>query len=369
MKIFHRLLDKSMNEKTRINALSLGLNLSGDTVSNAHMQFRIGDYDVAIGDWVEIFTNVGSAGFFRVMEIENNYFSNLCDISLEHGFGTLADRVIRGKLDAQIIAAKDEASVSAYINVLLSSQNLWELDECEFDNNISLSFEDVNVLDCIRKVLESVGDYWLSFDQRSTPWKFSIHKSLADEDASCEMRMSRNIKDMQVILDRKDLFTKIYPYGKDGITIEDVNDGKAYVEKNANLWGYVEKIHTFPDITNKDELKSAAEVLLYQKCNPIVTVKIDGSAISQFTGEPFDNIKIGSVCRIPLHFGLLVDVINGRVMGVSWPDVVNQPDVISVTLSNRRKTGSSLISAALAKASAIETTMEKKNGEIKAASL
>lgn len=85
-----------MQEVARLSPLRLTLEENLAPLSAAEMLLP-GEEAVACGDFVELFEPEGSAGIFRVTAVERNYGrGGTCRVWLEHGLGTLADRVIAG---------------------------------------------------------------------------------------------------------------------------------------------------------------------------------------------------------------------------------------------------------------------------------
>lgn len=344
---FPELYDSEFKPLGRVVPLSHSLKQKANNISTAEMRLRYGEYNVNVGDWMELFTPNGrTAGIFRVTMAESDLQHNELNVSLEHGFGTLSDRVVNGPLNAGNfsnnggITSDTKIPMHEIVEKLLEYQDVWKLDACEFDEKFSFKFENTNVYAALKKVCKSIGNYQFTFDQSSRPWKFSIIKKDPNEKATCEMRMTRNIASMRYSLDRTGMATRIYAYGKEAVSIESVNNGLPYVEKNTETWGIVEEIYTDSNQTEPALLLSSAQIMLDQRCQPIVTVTIDGFDLAEATGEPMDALVLGRVCRVPLPGvkGFDDKTVNERIVALNWRDLVNTPDVVTVTLANSRET-------------------------------
>ena len=337
-----RLLDSQMRETARLHPLTLSLNLRLSPLSTARMTLTCDDAPVNVGAWVELFTPQESAGIFRVTSVTEAPGTGIKTVTLEHGFGTLADRVIYGR---RTVIDAGEDSVSGMLRELMAGQSLWVLDRCDCRENASFCFANANVLSEICGIVNALGEYVWQFDQSSLPWRASLIRVEEDAGPECELRLSRNIVGMEVNMDRTDMFTRIYPLGSGDVGIESVNQGVPYLEKNTDVWGVVEVIDRESGVTNPAQLMQLAQAKLDRRCEPIVSVNVDGLTLCEAAGEPMDVLRIGRMCRIPLpEHGM---TITERIVELNWRDVLGQPQRVTVSLANRRQTVSALTGAGI----------------------
>ena len=97
----------------------------------------------------------------------------------------------------------------------------------------------------------------------------------AGEDKGVYFTHSLNLKKMTRKDSSYDYYTRIIPVGENGITIEDVNDGKNYLEN----FQYSSKIRTYiwvdESYTSKQALKDDAEKKLADMSKPLVSYSAD----------------------------------------------------------------------------------------------
>ena len=314
---------------------SLQLSLKAEGLSSAQMVLDEESPDAQVGAWVKIFYPNGGSGVYTVKKVEINRITNERTVQMEHGFGTLQDAVAFAKLDPRSLGGdSNTVAVDTAIETLLSYQSTWELDECDFDEAQGWSFTNSAVYGALEQLTKSVANCQWEFDQSALPWKLSLKEipSLPE----CEMRMTRNISTMKVSLDKNGMFTRVYPTGANDIHIGSVNEGCDYLEKNTEIWGVIESVITDSTIKKKDRLKAWAQTELDKSAEPIVTVTISGWDLSRATGEELDRLVIGRICRVPLpQYGT---VLKERITELQWKNCIADPESVTVTLANSRKT-------------------------------
>lgn len=105
------------------------------------------------------------------------------------------------------------------------------------------------------------------------------------EDKGVYFRRELNLKKADLTLDSYDYYTRIVPIGKDGLTIEDVNGGKDYVEN----YQYSDKVRTliWEDSSYEDPqaLKEDAEGKLADLSKPKRSYSADVRDLSRISGK------------------------------------------------------------------------------------
>jgi phage minor structural protein len=71
-----------------------------------------------------------------------------------------------------------------------------------------------------------------------------------------------------------DFCTVVYPIGKDGLTIADINNGKDFIENYEYCNKYIPYFLKLDDIETKEQLKFEAEMYLEKHCKPIVSYEV-----------------------------------------------------------------------------------------------
>ena len=126
------------------------------------------------------------------------------------------------------------------------------------------------------------------------------------------------------------MYTRFYPIGKD-----DLHIAGNYVERNANVYGVIEKVETDASIDSESELRRWANERLDVHAEPNVTIDVEGYELANATGESLDRMVLGRACRVPLpEYGT---TIQERIVTLTYQDKVHQPDVFKATLANNRE--------------------------------
>lgn len=160
-------------------------------------------------------------------------------------------------------------------NRLTLIEMLKKITNWEILNGQSKTFRrTLNIEDCSAfKVLfdiEKIFDVAFVFD--------CINKTIkvVDEPNKTNLIVSKdvNLESIDMTTDTYEHYTRLYAYGKDGLSFSEINDAKDYVEDftyNSNVISAVFRDDRF---TNKDNLKAKALELLKIHCKPITEFKV-----------------------------------------------------------------------------------------------
>lgn len=159
--------------------------------------------DIAMRDWMELFTPKGSAGLFRVTHISKNA-KHERSLTLMHAIDTLSDEVWPGQLDY-------DGHVHYFLAELLDKQETrrWQFGTCQ-DTSVykrqGINYTRLN--DLLAELLEARPDYYLSFDFSTTPWSLNFLRLPDTPDA--EFRLTRNVETAQVTRDDSEMCNRLY---------------------------------------------------------------------------------------------------------------------------------------------------------------
>lgn len=332
-----RLLDGNRAEKARLHPSNVSIELNLTPLSTAHMRLPEGENEVMVRDMIELFVPSGSVGTYRVSEVSTvRGYGGGVDVYLEHALCTLADSLASG---VQAMTG----SVDQVIATLLEAQNVknWVLGDCDVPVDYEMIYEytDDNLLKAVMGVINLLPqEYVLETNTRVYP--FVMHIRLADDEAFCEARLSRNMASVKQHIDSRDLCTRVVPYGAgegtDRIGLTSLT-GQAYMDADTvDTWGIVEKTFVNEDIHDAVTLQGVAEKYLELYKNPTHSIEIDGFDLYAATGEELDRFRLGRKCQIPLpSYGV---TLTDRVICKSYSDVYNKPDKVTVTLANKMRT-------------------------------
>ncbi len=156
--------------------------------------------------------------------------------------------------------------------------------------------------------------------------------SNAPVDKIVEVNLGENLKSLSV--DDSSVFgTRIIPVGANGLTIENVNDGKNYLEDSVAVakYGIIYQKADYSDIEDDQQLKTECQADLSQYTQPAGSLDISVLDLSTLTGIPADNIDITTSIHAICPLLGVDDIYKVAEMEVD----LSQPWNPTLTLSNK----------------------------------
>lgn len=380
---YPRRIDASGNTVEEYHPLSMSIDLNIKPLSTATISLPRRE-NIPARSYVELFTPFGSAGFFRARSPEDAYGEDITSVELEHAITEVGDYLVKAKYDEMMAANTAMQTVFSHY-----AGGRWQLGSVAAlgTDQIALSVNYDRVLDAMLSILEQKPNCYLAFNFSTTPWTVSV--ATKDVTVSAEGRLSRNIDSAKVIYDDTELCTRAYyehetttdstsGMNLDGVPTFDVNaynSAGSYVRYNSKLyllpnghesgetwanttsvvqnnipsseWTYLDadtlatyglverRVPTGSDLTAAEALKVAQEYLRTHK-EPKISVRVQGEELSSTTGEPLDAFTIGKLLRLALvDYNVTVE---RNITGVSWSDVIGEPESMEVLLGDEEDT-------------------------------
>lgn len=323
-----RVLDGDMRELRRLHPTQQSVDDRVTPLSTASLTLPEGEH-AAFSEWVEVFTQNGSAGVYRVVSASETYTGE-ASAELEHGICALGDAIIPGEGTIRGTLPEVLSAMLGYQVVQAGGAPLWALGSVETDEKARFEHEDTNLLSA---VLDVVPDgYMLTFDQSALPWRMGVAK-MADT-AECEGRLSRNLRGVTVTVDDEDFCTRIYcnklpsPGYMDGPTV--------------GTWGVKAKTITAQENVTQDSLTAYITQYLEDHKNPRVSIECDAEDLSAITGEAIDRMDKGRIFRLALpDYGVAMEE---RILAVRTGSAYDEPERVRLTLANSiRDTADTLV--------------------------
>ena len=363
--IFHlpRLLDGGLNELARLHPAKVSLHLRLSPLSTAEVELSEEDPAVEPGMYMELYSPMGSAGIFKVVNVRAGYGARHSrTVSLEHGIVTLASCLLFGYHEYGGGQAGQEGTMDTQgvMDALLACQSegqvTWirdtDIQEGETVHHaFSYAFENENILSALLSLTGPMPeDLMWSFRMNTFPWKLGLKR--LETEPSCECRLSRNLLEASVHMDMGEMVTRIYPlgYGEgvDQLTVKDatvngVPYGSVYLQDDeaAARWGVLQAVYTESTVDDPDTLYAMARNVLNLRKQPKITVTMSALDLADTTNEPFDTLTLGRICRMAIpEYGA---VLEERIVELSYPDVYNRPRDVRVTMANRLESADDLI--------------------------
>ena len=323
-----RVLDGDMRELRRLHPIQQSVDDRVTPLSTASMTLPGGEH-AAFGEWVEVFTQSGSAGVYRVVSASETYTGE-ASAELEHGICALGDAIIPGKGTISGTLSEVLSAMLGYQVVVAGGAPLWALGSVATNAQASFDHDSTNLLSAVLAVVPD--GYMLTFDQSALPWRIGV--SAMETMPSCEGRLSRNLRSVTVTVDEEDFCTRIYcnmlpaPGYMDGPTV--------------GTWGVKAKTITAQENVTQESLTAYITQYLEDHKNPRVSIECDAEDLSSITGENIDRMEKGRLFRLALpDYGVAMEE---RILSVHTGSAYDDPERVRLTLANSiRDTADTLV--------------------------
>lgn len=285
--------------------------------------------------YVEMFTNLGSAGIYRVRSPQNSYGEDQTASELEHAIVEVGDWLVRAKYDEMKPAGQAMQTIFNHYR-----GNKWQLGSVSALGSKSIALQ-ANYDDCLSTMLallDQVPDVMMTFDFSTSPWTVSF--KAVDSTVSAEGRMSRNIESARIIYDDSELCTRAYyEYPVAGSDDGTTAPSTAWATMDADTistYGIIEReVPTGSGFTRSEAEYKVQEYLRKHKA-PKISIEMTGEDLSQMTGESLDTFRIGKLFRLALpKYGITIEK---PITSMSWDDPYNKPRWFTVNLADPEDT-------------------------------
>lgn len=327
---FPRLLDSStMQEVRRITPISASVNLSITPLSTATLVVDI-DEDIPLRSYVEMYTAEGSAGIYRVREIQSEYGTrNIKTLNLEHAICELADieSVATSTIEVDTSAYGALVHIFQLIGDVSDYRQHWALGTVESSDTVieNIATSTWTFLDAINGILEQIPDYMLDLDQTALPWKINV--VARPSSVTAEGRLSRNVRSAVVRQDDRDWIDRIVVVSEDG-----EGNSRIFSQNDDDLisqYGKVNKVEWMVDEATTTVINCYMARTLAKYKQFRVSVTLEAADLAQITGESLDSFKIGKKFRLAID-GFIKEE---NITEMDWRDVYNDPTAVSITLA------------------------------------
>ena len=325
-----RVLNSDLSEAFRLRPVEMTITLNLREDSAATITLPDDAQDVPVRTFLELYTPRGSAGIFRVTDTSRNVFNQRV-LTLKSGLSTLEDSVYRVQEDY-------EGTVQAFLTAVLGYQTVtrWQLGTVA-DGSTVYKRSGINynsLADLIRGLSDDDVDHYFETDYTTTPW--TLHYRAVPTSVGCEMRLSRSVRTVQIVRNDAELCTRLYLSVSSDLVETEL---RTYNDTDAQaVYGIVEKTADVNAADVADPDAWAARYMREHKA-PAVQITIDGYELARLTGDSWDEYSLGKLCRVNLSGELLEE----RVVSVTYPDPLGEPDLVQVQLATKAATASGAI--------------------------
>lgn len=311
-----------------VNPIKMSVTLNITPLSYATMQLPHGE-SLPTRGYVEIYTSMGSVGFFRVRAPEEVYGEDVNTSELEHAIVEVGDFLVLNAYDTMVGAS--DAMRIVFNNNYRGFK--WQLGDVSAlgDDLITIQADHISVLEAMLAIMDQKPDCMLTYDFGTNPWTVAVAKR--GTTVSAEGRLSRNVNYATVSYDDSEFVTRCYYEYKSGNST-----AWDYVDTDmVSTYGLVEKVSPGSGSQTHDQALAIARAYAEKRKKPKISVTVSAEELSSVTGEEFDTFTIGKLCRLALYdYGNYNTVIERVITQVTWNDVFNSPEDITLTLEDEK---------------------------------
>lgn len=321
-----RKLNASFRPAEQLQAISCALEESTTAVPKATLTLPPGAEPLQIHELVELFVGEESHGYFRVVSSGVNLRNQIT-----HQLMGAADTLTDDVWAAQV--AETTYTPAALFTAALTHQSVqrWQKGRCDAAVSVKTAISYDDLWTVLEKIRAENPDCMWQYDYTTTPWTLSLVEM--QETIESELRIGRNIESATINITDKEMCNRLY------MTVTSDNGSTLVTAENTesiNKYGVVVKLAT---VTAQEapNPQAYAAAILAERAEPIAYISIGGLDLKEITGDEFDRVKLGTKCRavIPEY---RETPLSERVVAKKWPDVIHEPERVTVSLANAIQT-------------------------------
>ena len=214
-----------------------------------------------------------------------------------------------------------------------------------------------NNTDCV-KMLEKIAEvFWVEMEFSAKDKKILLYKRVGKNPPNLRFIKGFNMRSLEVKTDTYDFYTRIVPFGKDGMTISSVNGGRNYLDNMQYSQIIRAAIWEDSNYTDARELKAAAEKKLEELAVPKTVYAAQIVDIANIQ-DGYDDFVFGIGDEaVIIDSDLEVNARERIVRITRYPD---NPEKNTVELSNRNVSFSDMQKKLLAASDSISNVTNGK---------
>lgn len=242
---------------------------------------------------------------------------------------------VTAKLDMEALEGKafrsfktTEQTIEAALRLAFSGTG-WTVAESTITKKRTISMTNVSALEILKQAIKT---YRAEIKVDSKNQQIYIYDSIGS-DKGVYFTSQLNLKKLEVQSTSYDFYTELEPYGKDGLTIESVNNGKNYVENHQ----YSDKIKRIiwkdERYTLPESLKEDAEAKLADMSKPYSSYSADIIDLSRASAGTYSILAYEIGDTVTLMDGITGTKEKQRIVGIKrYPE---EPSKDTCTLANK----------------------------------
>lgn len=270
-----------------------------------------------------------------------------CEYIIEYGDDRYRVKESQAKgLYGSVVAEQDTAELEGNVLMDFSGASLsltgyvakalygtgwnWKNVSADDTETRDISEENLDSMSALEKVAEV---FWVEMELNAGKKVVYLYKRVGNASGTARFMKGFNLKTLEVKTDTHDFYTRIYPVGKDGVTISSVNDGKEYLDDNRYSDEVRAVIWEDSNYADASQLKEAAKRKLEELSAPKITYAAQIADVAQML-EGYEDFAffLGDEVDV-VDPGLDVNTRERIVRIVRCPD---HPEKNTVELSSRK---------------------------------
>lgn len=278
--------------------------------------------------YIELYTVNGFNGVYRTRAPQDDVVGETVTLQLEHAVSEVGDWLIQDAID-------EESTVrNAFVKLFGHYRGTkWQLGSFSASESVHIDVDYDNILESLIGIIQQVPKYYMTFNFSTSPWTLSL--AVKPNVITAEGRLSRNIANVIVKRDDKDLCTRVYVKGlpKPAGRADDEN-AIGYMDADTQaLYGIVEAQTGGNDLTEAQATR-VAQTFLDQHKNPKITCEVDGYDFFDATGETLDKMEIAKKYRLAIPQKSVI--VEDYISAINWRDVYNAPNSVSLVIGDEQ---------------------------------
>lgn len=270
---------------------------------------------------------------------------------------------VTAKLDMEALEGKafrsfktTEQTIEAALRLAFSGTG-WMVAESTITKKRTISMTNVSAMEILKQAIKT---YRAEIKVDSKNQQIYIYESIGS-DKGVYFTSQLNLKKLEVQSTSYDFYTELEPYGKDGLTIASVNNGKTYVENHQ----YSDKVKRIiwkdERYTLPESLKEDAEAKLADMSKPYSSYSADIIDLSRASAGTYSILAYEIGDTVTLMDGITGTREKQRIVGITrYPE---EPSRDTCTLANKVLTFDELAEKYDAAADTVEN-ITNDNGQV-----
>lgn len=322
-----RVIDSNGKEIKRLHPIAESINEKIVPLSYATLQV-MKDEAVDERSYVELYTINGFSGIYRTRAPQKDVVGDTVTLQLEHAISEVGDWLIQDAYDEEITVR------NAFVKIFSHYRgNKWQLGSFTATETVHLDVDYDNILETMIGIVQQQPKYYMTFNFSTTPWTVSL--AVKSNTISAEGRLSRNISNVIVKRDDKDLCTRVYVKGLPRpVGRTDDENAIGYMDADTQaLYGIVEAQTGGTDLTLEQATRVAENYLALHK-HPKISAEVEGYDFFYATGETIDKVEIAKKYRLTIPSKSVI--VEDYITAINWRDVYNNPESVSIIVGDEQ---------------------------------